>query len=151
MLEHDGADIALTVLTLVSLVSLVVLINCLGNYYWNPTYWLHFDGFVAVMMGYYRGLLGGRPPDHSLECLQTLLRSPDVPSSVRSRPWRGHCLSYRAFVSQVGSLFDCKHCGCTVGAVSLSTPGNAGCHSEIGGWNCQAIWCFVKKKTKWCV
>ncbi|GAX26685.1 hypothetical protein FisN_2Hh372 [Fistulifera solaris] len=77
--DKDGADIAVTVCILVGL---VVLINVLGYRFWNRVYWLRFDGVLAVMLGYYRGILGGRPPDYSLRWLQTLLRTTAIPSSV---------------------------------------------------------------------
>lgn len=77
--DQDGADIALTVLTLLGL---VILVNALGYHFWNRVYWLQFDGFLAVMLGYYRGLFGSRPPDYSLRWLQTLLRNTSIPSSV---------------------------------------------------------------------
>jgi hypothetical protein len=77
--DQDGADIAVTVFTLVGS---VVLINVLGYRFWNRVYWLRFDGFLAIILGYYRGILGGQPPDYSLRWLQTLLRTTAIPSSV---------------------------------------------------------------------
>lgn len=102
LFRQDGPDIAVTVCTLVGL---VVLVNALGYRFWNRIYWLQFDGFVAVMLGYYRGILGGQPPDYSLRWLQTLLRTTAIPSTVSVNAVTWTLVLMQAFESFPKSVF----------------------------------------------
>ena len=72
--------------TLFSIIVVAAATNAAGHY-WTGQYLLRFEGLIGAALGYYRGVLGGKPPGFSLSLLTSLVSFLPESVSVNGVTW----------------------------------------------------------------